>query len=79
MNFALCNAKGVKYTVQGIYYQDLKCSYKLQYMILTEEASYFDRINMTKNWLKYDRKTSQRRTLFFEYDREMFTMTNLIF
>ena len=21
-----------------------------------EEASYFDRINMTKNWLEYDRK-----------------------
>ena len=44
-----------------------------------DEASYFDRINMTENWLEYDRKISQRPTLLFEYDRKMFTMMNLIF
>ena len=31
--------------------------------IIEIEASYFDRINLTKNWLEYDWKISQRRTL----------------
>ena len=46
---------------------------------LLEEGSYFDRINMTKNWLEYDQKISQRQTLLFEYDRKMFTMKTLFF
>ena len=44
-----------------------------------KEASYFDRIDMTENWLEFDRKISQRWTLLFEYDRKMFTTTNFIF
>ena len=43
------------------------------------EASYFDQIKMTKNWLEHDRKISQRRTLLFENDQKMFTKTNIIF
>ena len=34
---------------------------------------------MTKNWLEYDQKISQRRTLLIEYDQKMFTVTNQIF
>ena len=43
------------------------------------EACYFDRINMTENWLKYDQTISKWRTLLFENDRKMFSMTNIIF
>ena len=43
-----------------------------------EEASYFDRINKTKNWLEFDQKNSHQQTLTLEHDQK-FTPTNLNF
>ena len=40
----------------------------MDFNLFANEASYFDRIDMTKNWLEFDRKISQRRTLLLEYD-----------
>ena len=44
--------------------------------LVLHEASYFDRINMTKNGLEYDQKNSQRRTWMLELDRKI-TPTSL--
>ena len=38
-------------------------------LFASKEASYFDQIIMTKHWLEYDRKISQRQNIFFELDR----------
>ena len=43
-----------------------------------EEASYFDRINKTKNRLEFDQKNSHQQTLTLEHDQK-FTPTNLNF
>ena len=48
--------------------------YFLDYFIVKLEASYFDRINMTKNGLEYDQKNSHRRTWMLELDRMITTM-----
>ena len=33
------------------------------YTVHSHEASYFDRIKITENWLEYDRKKIQQQTL----------------
>ena len=39
----------------------------------SKRGYYFDRIKMTKNWLKYDFKIWQWKTLLIEYDQKMLT------
>ena len=42
-----------------------------------QEASYFDRIIMTKNGLEYDRKNSHQGTLTVEHDQNMLIKKSL--
>ena len=45
-------------------------------LLVLDEASYFDRINMTEKRLEFDHKKSHRQTVTLQHDQK-FTPTNI--